>query len=379
MTQQQPDDEDKNDEFHSETTSSSNLGNNYFNSLGGNLVFTTKINDPANKNFVTSSFTSQTFAIKAPSQPILDLDQKLHRLIVFILFFLLVLLTLAVMSKIYKTVNLLKYRNKHYGYYVNPKCETILISLNRRLKIGSLQLAQNLNRNLKRQFVRVRKVDDNDDDDNEKDDDFCEKQIPTQVESTDEDDAKMKSLRMNNFESGHINQVFELTEIDDVPDDYQTRFSSCDMIEDELEGVGRHQKRECIINLIKNGHLGVNFNYRRLGKVKSKKSWYKVKGSGGGGGICTRNWAKRAVSDYSYFVRKQLPRLLAHNNRNNKQRRTKKKNSTSSSTTSPSCYLENPPSCASTVRSVDFILPVILVTDTASMNTTIIDLEEEEF
>ena len=94
--------------------------------------------------------------------PIIDLDHRLHRLLAFGLFFLFVLFALVLMSKIYKTVKLLKYRSKHFGYYINPKYETILVNLNRQIRAGSRTLAQNFK---KRQFVRVRKYDDDDYDD----------------------------------------------------------------------------------------------------------------------------------------------------------------------------------------------------------------------
>lgn len=99
----------------------------------------------------------ETYTAPSPTMFILDLDKRPHRLAVLLFAFITILIILFVMSKIYKTVNTLKFRNKQYGYYINPKYETILVNLNREIKYKRRTFTQTLK---KRQFIRMRKYEE---------------------------------------------------------------------------------------------------------------------------------------------------------------------------------------------------------------------------
>lgn len=99
----------------------------------------------------------ETYTAPSPTLFILDLDKRLHRLAVLLFAFITILIILFVMSKIYKTVNTLKFRNKQYGYYINPKYETILVNLNREINYKRRTFTQTLK---KRRFIRMRKYEE---------------------------------------------------------------------------------------------------------------------------------------------------------------------------------------------------------------------------
>lgn len=258
--------------------------------------------------------------------PVLDLDRRLHRLIAFALAFASIVLTLVLMSKLYKTINTLKYRNKHYGYYIHPKYETILVNLNRQIKSS---ISQNLK---KTQFLRLRMRDEDEED--------VEGRMTNGIV---EETADLKSSR---YESGYLNDVFQ----SDMMSNSVSEQKSSEEINEEAQYDDEEEekviiKREIIQNLVRRGRFTSSFSYRRLGKRKSKRFSPLTR---------CRMRTKRATKICSLLVRKLLkPSSRAKLN---------------------SIPISEPTSTLS--RTVEFSLPSILVTDTASMNTIIIDLEE---
>lgn len=309
--------------------------------------------------------------------------ERVQRLMVFFGCFLTIVAVLVLMSKIYKAVNTLKTRYKSYGYYINPKCESILMNLNRQIRSKSLTLASNLNKKMSTSAAGE-----------------LEKEVTQATTTTTTTtgtsgekiyqnchvmNEKMKQLRITQMDCGHINEIFEL-------DEEANKESASDEMQVDEEGENQtdEDEEECEETSAKSGSfkLRKNFlyrmisndsrvNYRRL-NVKSSLSTSSANSS------ASSSSCKSPSRTRLFRIRKNAysicSSLLSHRHHLHQHRSWPKKRDKKQKAARPtSASLTDMDSSTSRASAVSFKLPVILVTDTSSMNTIIIDPYENDF
>lgn len=155
----------------------------------------------------------------------------------------------------------------------------------------------------------------------------------------------MNEKDMNDFlvvkvcSEGYVNKGFESTESNDL----ERPALSEETDEDELQV----SQRSIIPNFARSCRIRSSFSYLRLKKNQRTR--------------CQGFKIKKTSKLGSYLVKK-----IQKNHAKNFSRRLQKLNAAPKNITSE----------ITSTKNVEFILPVILVTDTTSMNTIIIDLDE---
>lgn len=224
----------------------------------------------------------------------LNLEHKLIRLTVFIGFFLLIVLIILIMSKIYIFIRLIKYRYRFYGFYINPNYERLISGLNRTFS------KTNIATSLSKKFN-------------------CK------------NENQMKNLRINYRDCGHINEVFQA-------EDLLTNEIRPSLNNNEIYSIKRNKKKNFkeifFKNFVFKKRFKKSFDYMKLENASS----YSLNSTASTRISNTRSFFSTSFSSYSF---QDNSSLLAE---------------------------------STLISSIK--LPVILVTDTTSMNTIIVDLDE---
>jgi hypothetical protein len=258
---------------------------------------------------------------------ILKMDEKTRRLLIFALFFVLLISILYVLSRIYKFINELKFRNKKYGYVINPRCESIVIKLNDQVRYQKLALISNLNHKI---------------------DTFKQQKYEKDKEK------KLDNLRFSQKDSGNLNTVFQI-------DDEQ--FSDIEL----LKSSGISSLNEDCISEVSEESFKTNacfmkeyFETQRQNRLVYKKFGSKSKQNETSGCLSMK---KRPLKTGRFSNSRKPPlESIQESSKEEPRKQSKKK------------VFENDSVCTNlTVITTE--LPTILVTDTSSMNTIIIDLD----
>ena len=262
-----------------------------------------------------------------------SLGERSQRLLAFAAFFLALISTLFIMSKIYKLVYGLRARFKLYGFYMNPHCECFVLSLSEQMKYKKLALISNLNRKLS--------------------------SSSSQQQQTKSSEIKMlEALRLDFRESGNLNVIFQM---DDEEGEGNSGFSeeTCGTsnsslltteTSSEISEVMRKKTKgnavQTYIALKRQNRLA----YKRFDRVATAR----------------KRKAREAVGENMQRFKKKLRQKL---------KRAGKKDFSLSETGARS-LVNNSNHKSSVLASIE--LPTILITDTVSMSTIIVDLDSLE-
>ena len=294
---------------------------------------------------------------------------RLERLIVYVGFFILFLLFIFALSKLYKQIKLVKQRYNKYGYLINPKLELAFLNLNRRLKTKKYIVIENIKRryncnksreaNRNASYIRI------------------------------EDLNRDKLFKNLKYDFGHCNEIFEMESILDTEvsnestinnnnnnnnNDSQTQ--SINETDFNISTSDNNQNTKHKINNVKNYIDSIRANkffYKQFKNVECddatsqeinvNKSNNKIFFN-----LLDENRKSSLASDFSFdsltFIKNKIKNYSTMSNKSKKPK-----------STSMSCKSE----LSLAVQTTSAAVPLILVTDTSSMHTSIVDLDSFEF
>jgi hypothetical protein len=296
---------------------------NDYNTNDENIIKSDESNANSNNSFAVMVNLARSY---------INLDDRQQRLVAFALFFLTLFTAIYLMSRIYKFANLIKQKFQKHGIFMNPKCESIVIKMNQQIKNQKEALIANLSQKLS---------------------DLHDKT------SQHTNEEKMEHLRFSDQESGNLNEVFQMDdEFLSESDIKSTRKTSSELtsVNEELDDSNKKTNLlKYYIELQKQNRL----MYKKFDKSKKKPEfWSNKKRKLSNGRI--ESLASQVTTPSSSLSSKKLLKNIS-----------KKKSASNCSQTQPS-------ETGSYTSTPSVVLPTILITDTASMNTIVIDLDSNE-
>ena len=308
---------------------------------------------------------------------------RLERLAVYVSFFALVLLILYSMSKCYKHILIIKTRHNKYGFYLSEKYERSLATQMYRLMLFA-----------KNNFSRHKN--------NCKNKTTTSKQKKKQLPHANTNEEKRKFIVIStktpflHLDTGHFNEMFEhdsksnsvcdipslvVTENDDTVDERKS-------LRDSHENVSLGSENYNFIKAYLTGRRLNSFSYKQLAK-RGKSGKPEI-------GRATSMDAEQRKKSTSLFLTssKSKSKDNTHSSSNEEVRSSspslfksyssivkifKSKSSTLSSSSSSHLTTTTTTATPSDAHSLlNYSLPMILITDTSSMHTSIIDLDTFE-
>jgi len=266
------------------------------------------------------------FPIENSKTPIKNYEMsKLIRLASFLVFFLLVILVIFLLSKLYACLYGAKKRKKRYGYYFNNKLETILADFGTKVKYEKLKLEVKITKNNQSKANTTNTVFSND--------------------------------------TGHINESFdpynELVIIDDISVSKSSNY--------ELKNKPKKTPANFLTRCLETKRIN-SFDYEKFSNENDSESIFDFPTKQTKLNMMEKFFKKNIINRET-----SMPLFTISNS--SSSRSSKSKSSTSSSGIDLS--FSNSFSGHS-VNSTSFELPIILITDTSQMSTSIIDLETFE-
>ena len=309
--------------------------------LGLENYLSNKLNQSSSASFINKIFS-------------LSLNVRLKRCLAFAAFFLLFLLAIFIMSKIYKNIIKIKERRKRYGYFLCPKYESVLYSLLSQTSLRAKTKAISVNFSL---------ITDKIDSARTRFKDFREKRAQA---------AKYPR------DKGHVNETFEINEIKVESNEDDALILNEEVVQELSEkklGLLGNYLREKRINAFKYE----KFKDDELSSVYNEDDEDEAESSRF---LRPNNFSKlNKINKLTRFINRVYSKLDSES--------TKPLLSPTASYISKDSFVSSPETSISILSSsskfssnsastLSFSLPLILITDTAKMYTSVVDLDTFE-
>ena len=292
---------------------------------------------------------------------------RLERLIVYVGFFILFFLFIFALSKLCKNIKLVRQRYNKYGYLINPKLELAFLNLNRRLKTKKSIVIENIKKRYN--FNKSRATNRN--------------ASYIRIEDLNRDKL-FKNLK---YDFGHCNEIFEMESILDTEVSNESTINnnihnndsqaqSINETEFNISTSDNNQKTKHKINNVKNYIDSIRANkffYKQFRNVEcddttSQEINVNKSSNNFFFNLLDENRKSSLTSDFSFdsltFIKNKIKNYSTMSNKSKKPK-----------STSMSCKSE----LSLAVHTTSAAVPLILVTDTTSMHTSIVDLDSFEF